>query len=223
MSMDINKDKNMELWNLVCDTIKEWTKDVILGNRKFTTVCAYKRIQQATEIWGSFGSAWGIKNEQYNILSDKDIAYYNATLFYPNGEIPIHSDIEIIYRDGKRTGKYNEDWTKKLATDALTKGLSKLGFSADIFQGQFKVGNSDDNKYIAKQNYKEDNRAKNNFATLSIDQITEIKDIIKTKNIPVNNFFNIINAGKTKFNEFESIPETWYNFIITTLNKWGTK
>ena len=32
---------------------------------------------------------------------------------------------------------------KKVATDALTKGLSKLGFNADVFMGKF-----DDNKYV---------------------------------------------------------------------------
>ena len=34
---------------------------------------------------------------------------------------------------------------KKVATDALTKGLSKLGFNADVFMGMF-----DDNKYVNK-------------------------------------------------------------------------
>ena len=34
---------------------------------------------------------------------------------------------------------------KKCSTDALTKGLSALGFNADVFLGKF-----DDNKYVAK-------------------------------------------------------------------------
>ena len=223
MSMDINKDKNtenMELWNSVCITPIEWAKDVNVGNRTITSPCAYKRIERATELWGPFGKKWGVKNERFNIIANL-VSYYQATLYYPDGEMPIHSDVKIYFK----SGSYNEDWTKKNATDALTKGLSKIGMCADIFQNQFKAGNPDDNKYIAISNYKKDaeNKRKKGFKTLNIDQITEIKDIIKTKNIPINNFFNRINSGGTKFNKFESIPDDWYNPIIAILNKMDKK
>ena len=39
--------------------------------------------------------------------------------------------------------RVDDDFAKKVATDALTKGLSKLGFNADVFMGRF-----DDNKYV---------------------------------------------------------------------------
>ena len=39
--------------------------------------------------------------------------------------------------------RVDDDCIKKVATDALTKGLSKLGFNADVFMGRF-----DDNKYV---------------------------------------------------------------------------
>jgi recombination DNA repair RAD52 pathway protein len=39
----------------------------------------------------------------------------------------------------------DEDAPKKAMTDALTKGLSHLGFSADVFLGLF-----DDNRYVQK-------------------------------------------------------------------------
>jgi hypothetical protein len=42
-------------------------------------------------------------------------------------------------------GKLDDECFKKVTTDALTKGLSKLGFNADVFMGQY-----DDNKYVAQ-------------------------------------------------------------------------
>jgi hypothetical protein len=52
--------------------------------------------------------------------------------------IPIHSSIRY-----QVNGRIDDDFFKKVATDALTKGLSKLGFNADVFMGKF-----DDNKYV---------------------------------------------------------------------------
>ena len=57
------------------------------------------------------------------------------------------------YKDNKPTGNTiyysNNDVHKKLKTDALTKGLSELGFNSDIFEGKF-----DDNKYVQEMNVK---------------------------------------------------------------------
>ena len=66
---------------------------------------------------------------------------YTSTLWYvfnsKTGELPIHSSIKY-----GANGRYDDDFAK-VATDALTKGLSKLGFNADVFMGLF-----DDNKYV---------------------------------------------------------------------------
>ena len=73
------------------------------------------------------------------------LALYQARLWYVlNGEtnvihqFPIHSSIKYSVN-----GRVDDDFAKKVATDALTKGLSKLGFNADVFLGKF-----DDNKYV---------------------------------------------------------------------------
>ena len=135
--------EKLDLWELVCTTNPNNTKDASLGGRKITSVDAYSRIYRATELWGPFGNSWGVKGEEYMILpSDKCL--YKAILFYPEGEVPIMSDIEMIFHSGKRDGKYNDDWSKKVSTDALTKGLSKLGFNADIYLHKF-----EDDKYVA--------------------------------------------------------------------------
>ncbi len=144
----MNETDNMKLWDQVCETNPAITKAVSIG-RRFTTVLAQCQVKRATELWGPMGVAWGVKDEKFAFLEATQIVYYQAILYYPDGNLPIHSDDEVIYRDGKRKGKYNEDVTKKIATDALTKGLSKLGFNSDIFEGKY-----DDNKYVAKMKAK---------------------------------------------------------------------
>jgi len=135
---DIKGDDKVKIWNYVSTTDPSHTKEVSFGARKFTTVDAYRQIEKATTIWGVFGGEWGVKDETFTVLGLKTVLY-QATLFYTTpqgtrGTTPIHSDDQLVKG---QNDKYNEDWSKKLATDALTKGLSKLGFNADIFTGQF--------------------------------------------------------------------------------------
>ena len=138
---ETSQEINLSLWNLVCVTDPDVTKDVNVG-RQFTAICAQSQIKKATLLWGPIGGEWGVRDERHNVIENYCI--YTAELYYPGGSIQIHADIEIIFYAGKRKGMYNEDFTKKTATDALTKGLSRLGFNADIFEGKF-----DDNKYVA--------------------------------------------------------------------------
>ncbi len=139
--------ENMKLWDSVCVTDPKVTKKVNVG-RSFIAICAQSQIRRATELWGPMGDKWGVRDESYNIHGEpekSEYCVYLGTLYYPDGEILIHSDIEIQFSSGKRKGLYNEDFSKKMATDALTKGLSLLGFNADIFEGKF-----DGNKYVPK-------------------------------------------------------------------------
>ena len=130
----------MDLWKSVCKTDTSWLKNVKFGKREFKSIDPYKQLQRATELWGPFGCKWGVIDEKYDVLG-KGLVMYTAVLFYPfNGlecRVPIHSDINFL----TSTGKVMDDWTKKLATDAITKGLSMVGFNADVFLGQH------DNKY----------------------------------------------------------------------------
>ncbi len=140
--------ENMKLWDSVCVTDPAVTKAVSMGQRKYTAICAQFQVKEATRLWGSMGGKWGVRDESYNIHGEpekSEYCVYLGTLYYPDGEILIHSDIEIQFSSGKRKGLYNEDFSKKAATDALTKGLSKLGFNSDVFEGKF-----DDNKYVPK-------------------------------------------------------------------------
>jgi hypothetical protein len=107
----------------------------------------------ATETFGPFGTGWGVKDERIEKWEDVGLAVYTGTLWYipaefkkgipvikSSSEFPIHSSIKY-----HSNGRVDDDFMKKVATDALTKGLSKLGFNADVFMGKF-----DDNKYVNK-------------------------------------------------------------------------
>ena len=130
--------KNMELWDAVKETPPKYTKKVEYGTRKFTNINSQYQIGQATGQWGLYGTAWGMKDLNWGMIKNAAGEPIEVTLdaifWYPGGEFPISSD--ETYRSGN-------DTRKKLLTDATTKALSKLGFSADVFLGCY-----DDNKYV---------------------------------------------------------------------------
>ena len=147
------KKDNMKLWESVETTDPNFTKKV---NQRggFTAIGAQYQLRTATETFGPFGTGWGVKDERIEKWEDAGIAVYQATLWYipaefkkgipiikdEPSEFPIHSSIKY-----HSNGRVDDDFMKKVATDALTKGLSKLGFNADVFMGKF-----DDNKYVNK-------------------------------------------------------------------------
>ena len=139
------KQDNMELWNSVEVTDPKYTKKV---NQRggFTAIGAQYQLMRATETFGPMGLGWGVEDENIERWEDVGLAVYTANLWWShtNGAhkrtIPLHSAIKY-----HTNGRVDDDFFKKVATDALTKGLSKLGFNADVFMGKF-----DDNKYVNK-------------------------------------------------------------------------
>jgi len=134
--------KNLSLWSSVENTDPRYTTKV---NQRggFTAIGAQYQVREATAKFGPLGIGWGVKDERFAQYEDSGLVLYQATLWYKYeselGEIPIHSSIK--YHSNNRI---DDDFAKKVATDALTKGLSKLGFNADVFMGLF-----DDNKYVS--------------------------------------------------------------------------
>ena len=134
-------DNKLQLWDSVSTTDPKYTKKV---NQRggFTAIAAQSQVKKATEVFGPAGIGWGVKNEKFTNIEGTTLVLYNSTLWYifnsKTGELPIHSSIKY-----GANGRYDDDFAKKVATDALTKGLSKLGFNADVFMGLF-----DDNKYV---------------------------------------------------------------------------
>lgn len=146
------KKDNLELWNRVEKTDPKYTKEVGYG-RKFTSVNAQYQIKNATREWGFYGSTWGIKFIEYDIIRDlpngEELVLAKAVFFYPDGEFPISSTIKMVSFSPKTQSKpeklhLDDEWAKKVETDITTKALSKLGFNADVFLGRY-----DDNRYVS--------------------------------------------------------------------------
>ena len=135
--------KNLDLWKKVEKTDPKHTRKVQTRGG-FTAIDAQYQLKVATEEFGPFGQGWGVKDENIEKWEEVGLVLYQATLWYTNGslkgEFPINASIQ--YKVGDRL---DSDFAKKVTTDALTKGLSKLGFNADVFLGMF-----DDNKYVAE-------------------------------------------------------------------------
>lgn len=148
------EDDRMAIWNEVQQTDPANTKHV--GQRGgFTAIDAHSQVKRATEIFGPVGTGWGYDTvfgfESFANGSDT-IVWCDLTMWYAsdgkswegnkgvtncNKFGPIRG-MAVVH--GKRT---DHDAAKKAMTDALTKGLSHLGFNADVFLGKF-----DDNKYV---------------------------------------------------------------------------
>ena len=154
---------NLKLWNSVCKTDPKHTKKAKIGQMNITAVCPQHQRMKATEVFGVYGCSWGIRagSEKYDFMDfgalDTPRVYqklctYTATMFYNyegvECEFPIASNIKVAFftKNGEGYLKIDDEYAKKAQTDALTKGLSFLGFNADIFLGKF-----DDNKYIQER------------------------------------------------------------------------
>jgi hypothetical protein len=134
---------NLDLWNKVEKTNPSHTKSANVRGNKITAIAPQRQVKNATEQFGSYGAAWGFKeiNFDYSLVEILHIIVFKGVFFFPGGEFPITSSIGA-YMDRARE-KPDQDFAKKVETDALTKALSKLGFNADVFMGMY-----DDHKYV---------------------------------------------------------------------------
>lgn len=141
-----------ELWKKVCLTHPDWIKD-LFGNKRLKTVQTYKLIEAATRIFGPYGSNWGLKD-----VETTEAAFSNGTtllilkgsFFYDykgaelecSGSFPVHNSIKLAYMayDKKSEKSYlfvDEDAFKKIETNTIAKSLSRLGFAADVYNGNY--------------------------------------------------------------------------------------
>lgn len=129
----------MKLWDAVSKTNPANTKKV---NQRggFTAINAHSQVMEATRQFGPIGIGWGYETGE-PIFRD-NLIVIPVTLWHgarENSFGPIFGGAEWI----SDKGRLDSDAPKKATTDAVTKGLSQLGFNADVFLGLF-----DDNKYI---------------------------------------------------------------------------
>jgi len=137
---------NMELWNKVEKTDPAYTKGANVKGNKITAISPQYQIMKATEQFGAYGSTWGFKSLEldYTLMAMGLVTFKGVFFYTLDGaihEFPIINSAGL-YKDNLKT-KIDDDFAKKVETDALTKALSNIGFNADIFLGKF-----DDVKYV---------------------------------------------------------------------------
>jgi hypothetical protein len=147
----------MNLWKECAETDPKNTKEVRFGKRKFTAISAYYQIRQMTRIFGPCGYGWGfdIEDEQMCFPEEKG-AYLRlkVRLWYGNRNTYILAyGAEKLWAKQNETFFLDEDAWKKALTDGLTKAMSLMGMSADVFMGLY-----DDNKYVSRMRREYENR-----------------------------------------------------------------
>lgn len=191
-------DVNMELWNKVEKTSSKHVKPVTNGGRTYSSINPTSQKKKATEVFGPYGKGWGVEPESerfdYKEFSNQTILIvYRATLFYVlDGEkcrFPISATEKMAYmtQGGKGYLKIDDEAEKKVRTNAVTKGLSELGFNADIFLGQW-----EDAEYKAMRDMEDHLARTENF---EVEQKKGIDELRAWLNREVGTFANIKNAN----------------------------
>ena len=169
--------ENMKLWDIVCKTDPAITKEAKIGAMKITAISPQHQRKKATEIFGPYGIGWGIEPGSevftFNTFGETTLVSYSSVMFYKldtgiqvdgvkspeTGKLPINAVVKVAYMTQGPNGylKVDDEYTKKVQTNALTKGLSTLGFNSDVFEGKF-----DDYKYVneIKNEFAEENKTK---------------------------------------------------------------
>ena len=186
---------NLELWQLVQETDTKYTKKAKIGQVSITAIDPQYQKMTATKTFGPYGIGWGLvtgtESTSVKEYSNKtEIMTYTAILFYKwkgeRGEIPIGAQIQSAYVTKQGSGYLliDSEALKKVRTNAITKGLSELGFNADVFLGEF-----DDINYVNEIAKEQGNEKQTEAEQKSIKKVEEFEKSINT-------FFNILGESK---------------------------
>ena len=180
---------NLELWNKVEKTNPKYTKKAKISGHEITAIAPQYQIMQVTEQFGVYGQTWGFKNItlDYSLADKFNLVVFKGVFFFPKGEFEIINSCKM-YMDRNCT-MVDDNFAKKIETDALTKAISKLGFNADIFMGKF-----DDVRYVEemKQEFKEpnptlsDERFNKALAQIGVDSRVTKESLINNFSLTAN-------------------------------------
>lgn len=141
---------NKEFWDRVKKTDPSRVKTITGKQYKGNSPQPYYLVERMTEEFGMCGIGWGVSiiNERMERLSDTDVLHVAVVeLWYMKGDkrgsIEQVGQTKAAYMSSKGALIVDEDAPKKSVTDAMTKCMSYLGFSGDIFSGHW-----DDSKYV---------------------------------------------------------------------------
>lgn len=228
------ENNNLAIWNQVEKTSSKNVKPVTNGGRTYSSINPTSQKKKATEVFGAYGQGWGIEPEseryEYKEFNGGTILIiYRATMFYKfNGEtgrLPISASEKLAYvTDGGRGYlRIDDEAEKKVRTNATTKGLSELGFNADIFLGQW-----DDAEYKAMRDMEDHLARTENFEVeqkKGIDELRvwinrEMETLAVMKN--VNTVSMVTNKIEEKFRtkaQLLKISQELFDSMIGKLHK----
>jgi hypothetical protein len=152
-------DKNMRIWSQVDKTAPSATKAAKVGGMAITSLNGLHMIMRATEVLGPVGIGWGwtvaeerfdqggdIRNDKNEVIGREVGHTVRIKLWFvldeQRGEFEQYGCTPFTYKS-KWGITTDTEAPKKSLTDAIKKGLSMLGFSADVYLGLF-----DDADYV---------------------------------------------------------------------------
>lgn len=141
---------NREFWDKVKKTDPSRVKAITGKQYKGNSPQPYYLVERMTEEFGMCGIGWGVDilSERMERLTETDVLHVAVVeLWYVQGDkrgtIQQVGQTKAAYMTSKGSMMVDEDAPKKSVTDAMTKCMSYLGFSGDIFSGHW-----DDSKYV---------------------------------------------------------------------------
>ena len=148
---------NLELWEQVQETPKDLISKIDAGDgTQLNTVASINRIKKATELFGTYGAKWGLKDLQHKeqrLFDTLVLATLDAVFFYELNnkviEFEITNSLPIVSLKDKQM-QVNYTYRKAIETDTITKALSRLGFNADIYTDGELVGTAEQEGEISE-------------------------------------------------------------------------
>ena len=131
------KERNMELWNVLNQTIPpEYLKSFTKNGFSGTEIKPTFRIQRLTETFGPDGTGWGwhiLKTWTENWPGvNFSCCYVMASIWYKVGEKEFETSPQI---GGTLVDSSPDECWKSAVTDAVGKCASTIGLGADIYLG----------------------------------------------------------------------------------------
>jgi len=199
--------KDYEFYQSVAKTNPKYVKNQQVGGRKITTIDPQHQTETATDKWGLYGKAWGIKDISFStrLYGTTEIMTLEGAFWYPEGVFPYRVSDKSFYVSAKGKEIIDIDIEKKLLTSFKSKCLSLLGFNSDIFLGLF-----DDANYV--------NEMWGEFTLIDENQRAELAKLIqdsKTDLLKFNESFVIDNLSELPIKEFEKAKA----MLLSKLNK----
>lgn len=201
------EENNIKLWRLVEKTPpSQVVKAKKVGGYQFSSVRPHFQRQKATEVFGIYGRGWGIVPgteifERYQI-GDTTLLSFRANLFFywqgERSEFSIYATERMAYMTNGSNGqagylKIDDSADKKVVTNALTKGLSFLGFNADVFHGLY-----DDNNYISQRRSEE-------LSYNEVEQKRELVDYVKWRKKAIADIYLSEDSNDLENKYFENL------------------